>query len=230
LLDHFSNSSFYMIPVIAFMMGITGSLHCIAMCGAFSTSCSSTSRHQLLYQTGRMISYSLLGIIAGILGLSFQSFFKHPMVQVIPSIILGFFFVWWGISLYQNKKIEIVKIIPKSFMRLTTRLLGKSYQNPSSHGRSFSIGFLSAFLPCGLLYGVVISLALFQNPLVGMVGMFSFALGTIPGLVISPIIIKKIMKPLKELLPKTTSLSLVGLGLITIIYRIYISYEQATCH
>ena len=106
----------------------------------------------------------------------------------------------------------------------------KAYGMKTGQMRSFLTGFLSALLPCGLLYGIILSFAVLQNPFSAGLGMISFGLGTIPALTIAPQLILKFLKPIKNSWPKLSSLSLISLGLITISYRMAVAYEQASCH
>jgi sulfite exporter TauE/SafE len=219
-----------MIPAASFLMGITGSIHCVAMCGAIATSCSSKISHNINYQVGRIISYSLLGLLAGYMGSSFKQISDNPYIKNIPAFMLGLFFIYWGLSTFFNKKSLIT--LPKSVSSLLHNVLGKFYGKKESRYRSLMIGLLTALLPCGLLYGVIISLAMFQNMFIGLIGMLFFCLGTIPALIISPTLIQKIIKPIRDQFPKATSLTLIIFGLLTISYRIYSSYGEAAaaCH
>lgn len=218
-----------MVPAIAFMVGITGSIHCTVMCGAIATTCSSKVSHNINYQIGRVISYTTLGLIAGIMGSSFKSLSDNAYVKNVPAFLLGLFFVYWGISIFLNKK-KLIKL-PLKLSMFINKTLGKYYGKRQSRQRSLMIGLLTALLPCGLLYGVIISLAMFQNPIVGMVGMLFFSLGTIPALFISPTLIQKAIKPIQNKFPKMMSMTLISFGLFTITYRIYTSYESAiACH
>lgn len=223
-----SNGPIYMILLSAFMMGLAGGLHCIGMCGPLAMSCNQKS-HRYVYQLGRLVSYSLLGIIAGFFGHGFQNYFEHPLTKLVPTLFLCLIFIVWGISIYFNKKISL----PVSFKgsRLLQKMLGRAYSKPAGRYRSFSIGLFSVLLPCGMLYGVLISLTIFNNPFIGGLGMALFALGSAPSLLFSPMIISKVLKPIKDSYPKHISLGLISLGLITILYRGYSIYGQATqCH
>ncbi len=218
-----------MIPAAAFLMGVTGSIHCVAMCGAIATTCSSKVSYNINYQVGRVISYSTLGLIAGLMGTSFRQLSDNPYIKNIPAFMLGLFFIYWGVSTLLNRK-SLIKL-PVSLSAYLHNTLGRFYGKSESSYRSLMIGLLTALLPCGLLYGVVISLAMFQNPLSGFLGMFSFCLGTIPALFISPTIIQKMIQPLQRKFPKAMSMTLISFGLLTISYRIYTSYETAAaCH
>ncbi len=228
LFNEFNQAGLAGIPLVGFLAGLGGSLHCVGMCGAFATSCSSRSGGVVFYNSGRLTSYTAMGILSGFLGASFTYLFKDPWISALPAIILGFFFLFWGYNSLRGKSVALK--LPSSLNKLIQRRLGKVYIMQSGGFRSFLLGSLSVFLPCGLLYGVMLALATFQDPFMGALGMLSFGLGTLPAMALAPAAITKILRPLKEQWPKFTSFGLISLGLITIIYRMVIAYEQASCH
>lgn len=228
LLINISQASLWGICAIGFTAGLAGSLHCVGMCGAFATSCSQSKEHLFSYHLGKMTSYALLGGAVGLIGSSFTYLTDDPYMKVIPSILMGLFFIFIGIKSLKRKRVSIP--LPQKIQRKAQGLMVESYSMRQGTPRSFSLGFLSALLPCGLLYGVLFSFAVLQNPFSGAIGMLSFGLGTIPALTIAPTLLTKIIKPLKEEWPKLTSLGLISLGFVTITYRMVIAYGQASCH
>lgn len=229
LLIKISQASLPGVAIIGISVGLLGSLHCIGMCGAFATSCAQKKDHMVAYHFGKVTSYSLLGLLTGLLGASFSGLVTSPTFKIIPTILLGGFFIYLGIkSLFFKNQKGIV--LPENLQAFVEKRLGKAYRLPTGNFRSFSIGLLSAFLPCGLLYSTLFAFAALQNPLYGMVGMATFSLGTIPALTFAPHLILKIFQPLKQSWPKISSLALISLGLITISYRMVLTYGQASCH
>jgi uncharacterized protein len=228
LFSEFNQAGLAGVPLVGLLAGLGGSLHCIGMCGAFATSCSQKSSGLALYNSGRLTSYTIMGLLSGLLGASFTYLFKDPWISALPAIILGAFFLFWGYNSWRGKSTALK--LPHFLRNQINQSIGKIYIMKSKHLRSFFLGFFSVFLPCGLLYGVILALAAFQDPFMGALGMLSFGLGTLPAMAIAPTAIIKIIKPIKEHWPRLTSLSLISLGLITIIYRMVIAYEQASCH
>lgn len=228
LFSKFNEAGLAGIPLVGFLAGLGGSLHCVGMCGAFATSCSNKSGGLGLYNTGRLSSYTLMGVLSGFLGASFTYLFKDPWISSLPGVILGFFFLLWGYNSLRGKSTAVK--LPNAVNSLIQKRLGKVYLMNSGGVRSYLLGALSVFLPCGLLYGVILALATFQDPLMGALGMLSFGLGTLPAMAFAPSAITKILRPFKEQWPRLTSLGLIFLGLSTIIYRMVIAYEQASCH
>jgi sulfite exporter TauE/SafE len=230
LLIKISEVSLLGIIPIGIGVGLFGSLHCIGMCGAFATSCSTQRHHSFAYHGGKILSYGLLGSIASLFGASFTYLFEDPYFKAIPAVLMGFLFVWLGLKSFSGVPKQELISMPKFLRSWVERGLGKSYQKEAGALRSFSIGFFSAFLPCGLLYGTLLAFAALQSPIHGALGMMSFSIGTIPGLTIAPHVLLKVLKPLKESWPRVSNIALVSLGLITISYRLVLAYGQANCH
>ncbi len=228
LFNEFNQAGLAGVPLVGFLAGLGGSLHCVGMCGAFATSCSSKSGGVAFYNSGRLTSYTMMGVLSGFLGASFTYLFKDPWISSIPALILGFFFLFWGYNSFRGKSTAFK--LPSFANKIIQKRMGSIFLMQSSKVRAFLLGSLSVFLPCGLLYGVMLALATFQDPFMGALGMLSFGLGTLPAMAIAPTAMTKVLRPFKAQFPKFTSFGLISLGLITIIYRMVIAYEQASCH
>lgn len=229
LLIKISQASLPGVALIGVTIGLVGSLHCIGMCGAFATTCAQKKNHLVSYHFGKITSYSLLGLLTGFLGAGFTNLVEDPNFKIIPTVILGAFFIYLGVkSLFFQDKQGIK--LPKLLQNFIEKRLGSVYRLPQGNTRSFFVGLLSAFLPCGLLYSTLFAFAALQSPLFGFVGMAAFSIGTIPALTFAPHLILKVFKPIKQSWPKISSFALISLGLITISYRMVMTYGQASCH
>lgn len=213
------------IALASFGTGLIGSVHCLTMCGAFSSQCSKNGQNHL-YQIGRILCYTILGISAGVLGEKVTHYFQNPYFKAIPAIFMGLILIFIGLRAYF--KSSQGKDKNHAWNKVVQKLYSFGFNQKSTHIQSFLLGLFSGLLPCGLLYGVLISLTAFQSPLWGGIGMASFALGTVPILAFGPSFIFKFIKPLKNRWERGTSLSLISIGLITIIFRVVVAYEQ--CH
>ena len=166
----------------ALTIGIFGSLHCVGMCGPIAMALPLTTAEKskvilqsLLYHTGRIFTYSLLGIMMGLLGwgIVFVGYQKVISIGIGILLILSVLF-----SISFERKLYNIRWVQLFFDNIKSRL-GKllSIKNNSS---AFSIGFLNGFLPCGLVYialaGAVTTGGVWQGGLY----MASFGLGTLP--------------------------------------------------
>ena len=172
----------------AFIMGLAGSLHCIGMCGPLALSLPVSHDNNLsrisgglIYNSGRILSYTSMGLIVGSLG----KLIIATRWQSNLSIALGLIILLY---LLFSKKYFLRKspfghfstaiALGKPFMLLRQQL-GKLFQskNPSS---LLFIGVLNGFLPCGLIYLALTSSIITANPVNGGMFMLFFGLGTFP--------------------------------------------------
>lgn len=200
------------------------------MCGGLVTATCEKGQDIFRYQIGRLIGYMGLGLFAGFLGslLNFEN--SSPLVSVIPGIVIGFLFLFWGIQSFRGKKAELP--MPKFMSKFYTFLWQKLVYKNIGFSKSFFTGLISIFLPCGLLYGVVLGTMALQHPLVALTSMFFFWLGTVPSMVVAPHIFQKVLRPFKNKLPKTYAVSLILIGVMTVSFRVvkFNELKKATSH
>ena len=163
---------------VAFILGLLGSLHCAAMCGplmlALPGRAAGAGRFitgRIIYQLGRVLTYGLLGIVAGLVG---KSLFLVG-VQRWLSIALG---VAVLVGFLVSKKVALAVPV----VRLVTLL--KTAMSAQLRRRDFSslalLGMLNGLLPCGLVY-VALAGAVARGGLwEAVVFMAVFGLGTLP--------------------------------------------------
>lgn len=172
-----------------FVIGLITSIHCIAMCGGINLSQTlqkDTSaevsramfRNTLEYNTGRVISYTVIGgVLGGIgalagIGSSLQtSTFFQGMLKLLAGIIM----VVMGVNMLGIftglRKLRIH--IPK-FGKNVKLKSGRKPRTP------FFVGLCNGFMPCGPLQSMQVVALASGNPLAGALSMFCFSLGTVP--------------------------------------------------
>lgn len=205
------------------IVGLVGSLHCTSMCGPLSTACSKNTQDIFLYQIGRIFSYLVLALICSLIGKQFIQMISHSFWSVIPSLLLGIFFIFIGLKNIQifKDKFQNSKLLEKFNKKTFSFFLNSK----SSFFRSFGVGFSSIFLPCGFLYGVIFALTTFHEPLNAFLTLFAFWLGTLPAMIMAPSLLFSIIKPIQNRFPLIINSSFVILGFSTIIFRLLTWYE-----
>lgn len=168
---------------ILFVVGLITSLHCVAMCGGINLSqCVGYNKGEasdgfsklkpsLLYNTGRVISYTIIGGIVGALGsvVSFSGAAKGAV-----TILSGVFMVIMGLNML-NIFPWLRKINPRM-----PRFFGNKIHSGKGERSPFYVGLLNGLMPCGPLQAMQIY-ALGTGSFVGGAGaMFFFSLGTVP--------------------------------------------------
>lgn len=166
----------------ALIFGLLGSFHCIGMCGpiAFMLPVDRSNNFKkisqiTLYHIGRIFTYSLIGLLFGLLGKSFNLFgFQQQL-----SIIVGVFMIVMVLIPYKtfnkyNFSKPMFQLISKVKLALGKELKKKS---PDTF---LTIGFLNGFLPCGLVYMALFGALASGDALQGSLYMALFGMGTIP--------------------------------------------------
>ncbi len=180
------NLNFY----TALMIGLVGSLHCIGMCGPIAIALPLGHKNWwhrtlggLTYNTGRILTYGLLGALFGLLGQGIEM----AGLQRGASILIGIVMVLSVAfpALFKGK-IKIEQIL----FGYAGRMIGKFRKlfAINSFPSLFLIGLLNGLLPCGLVY-VAVAGALNTNSVAGgIVFMLVFGLGTVPVMLAIPLL------------------------------------------
>lgn len=231
LLNDLYSTSQVLLPWMTFLIGLVGSIHCAGMCGGLVMACGSKVSNNISYQLGRLVSYSILAILSGVIGSYFSFTKSSPIYSIIPGVLIGIVFIWLGIKVFlvNSSRIKIPNIVSKMIYSSWSKVLPQKGE-VVTRSTSFSIGAFSILLPCGLLYGVILALGSFNSPLWALLCIFTFWLGTLPMMGFAPNLIKIVLTPVAKRLPIITSLVLILLGIGTILHRIHMSYQTVSCH
>ncbi len=168
-------------------LGLLGGFgHCVGMCSPFVLFVSrryvapeagraAAFRAQLWYTAGRVLTYALLGALAGALGGVVQLAGALLGLQRAASVVAGTVLVLWAL-------VALSDLVPglesggSLFAKVAARLKGRVPGHP------FAIGLFLGLLPCGLLYSAVIAAVARGGPLEGALALTLFGLGTAPAL------------------------------------------------
>ena len=165
-----------------FGIGFLTSVHCIAMCGGINLTQSMVSsekqgnllRSNLLYNTGRIISYTLTGAICGGIGRTIG--ISGTLRGIIP-IIAGVFMLIMALRMLGLFRFLRGIKLPDSF-RFYKKLRLRFGGNKNSS--SFIIGLMNGLMPCGPLQSMQLYALSTGSVFRGAASMFLFSLGTVP--------------------------------------------------
>jgi len=174
----------------ALLLGLMGAGHCLAMCGGIISSLSVSSAADaerknwhfiLIYQIGRITSYTFFGAIAGWFGLQFNHISPLPILKILSGVLLIVMALyvsqfWMGLRYLEN----MGKLLWNKISPLTKHLL--PITNKTS---AFLLGSIWGWLPCGLVYtslGYALSLG---DTLSSASFMLIFGLGTLPATILA---------------------------------------------
>ncbi|MBC7418986.1 MAG: sulfite exporter TauE/SafE family protein [Pedobacter sp.] len=165
---------------LAFLMGLFGSLHCAVMCGPIMLSMPFQKQNYfgagvqlLLYQFGRILIYTILGLAVGALGSSLKVFSNQKTLSISIGIVLIVFTALQFSKTYKNRfsKLQLKALNPIS------KLMGKVM---SLKMWGLFAGMLNGLLPCGMVYLALATALNTGSTTSGAMFMFLFGLGTAP--------------------------------------------------
>ncbi len=176
---------------LAFIAGLAGSIHCLGMCGGIVAALSMTSRSgsprsrissQIFYNLGRITTYTLLGVVAGLIGSSLNlQALRSVAVWLVCAV--NIFVILVGLGSALGMTWLNLNFMESGAGQLLARPLRRALAGNSS--LSFlPVGLVLGFLPCGLVYGPLAVAAVSGSPLNGGAIMAALGLGTMPLLLI----------------------------------------------
>ncbi|TLP80309.1 sulfite exporter TauE/SafE family protein [Maribacter sp. ACAM166] len=203
----------------ALILGFMGSLHCIGMCGpiAFMLPVDRSNNFRKLsqigiYHFGRLLSYTILGFVFGLLGKGLYVFGLQQKLSILIGVLM---IITILLPVRKLNQYNLSKPIYKIISNIKSRL-GKALKRKTAD-TFLTIGFLNGFLPCGLVYMALFGAVAMGNPLQGGGYMLLFGLGTIP-LMTTAIYFGGLLKGTRRLkVQKMIPVFVVLIGLIFII-------------
>ena len=149
-----------------FLVGLMTSLHCVAMCGGLNiASAGNTRRRAVLYNLGRVVSYTLIGGIVGALGSAFS---LSAAVQAGIQFFAAAFMLLMALNL-----LGCFHFLPT--LRLPKKRTGL-FHSPSA----FAVGLANGLMPCGPLQAMQLFALSTGSWWMGALSMLCFSLGTVP--------------------------------------------------
>jgi uncharacterized protein len=221
----------------AISLGFLGSFHCIGMCGPIALSLPVHNKPPLLryllilsYNAGRILTYSVLGLLAGIIGRSFVLAGLQQALSIGVGVgLLAFTFIRFknGLAGYAF------------FLRIKT-VFAKVF-SIGSHSSLFLVGLLNGLLPCGLVYIGIAGAVASGGLLSGALFMAAFGAGTLPMMLFLPLAGSWItvgarvkMRKLLPVMVTTMALFLIlrglNLGIPYLSPKISTSEKSMVCH
>ncbi|RZM21603.1 MAG: sulfite exporter TauE/SafE family protein [Pedobacter sp.] len=196
---------------LAFLIGLLGSVHCVAMCGplAFAVPVQQLGWlpllwNKLVYQLGRIISYCLLGSIVGLVGAQiWQAGFQQGL-----SILSGILIIMAACS--RLFKLRILKGQGFRSLEFFNRVFGYALKHKANH---LIVGMINGFLPCGFVYLALAGALNTKTMFDGVSYMFWFGLGTVPMMLIATVAIGFVSLRIRQKLNSMMPYAMLLLGI-----------------
>lgn len=168
----------------AFIMGLAGAGHCLAMCGGLA---GAMGLHQsplrlLIYNLGRISSYALAGALVG--SAIFAASRLHPDALLLVRLLAGIMMIL--MALYLTRIWLGLTFLERGGAVLWRKLQPLTRQFPPNAAtpKLYIAGMLWGWLPCGLVYSALSWAALSGDAVNGALTMLAFGLGTLPSMLI----------------------------------------------
>ena len=195
-------------------VGLAGAPHCIGMCGGIVAALGSSGpRWSLIlgYNLGRILSYALVGLLAGLLG-SFAADYLAlgPILRTAAALMLIL------MGLYLSNIWRVLTVLESAGRRLWRHIqpLIVRISPARSFAHALPLGMLWGWLPCGLVYSALATALTMGSLWGGGLAMLAFGLGTLPAMLASGWFAGQLHRlASKPALRLSLAMLLVGLGL-----------------
>ena len=181
-----------LLPVLttAFVTGLLGSAHCFGMCGGISglfamnvnvASLKTQFPKAIAYNAGRVLSYAILGAAVAVLGKTLVSGIRE--IAAAGRFASGGVIILVGLLLACGWR--ILAPLESAGAKIWNRIApaAKGLVPVESVAQALGLGLIWGWLPCGLVYSVLLLAATTAEPTSGGLVMVAFGLGTMPAMI-----------------------------------------------
>lgn len=162
----------------AIVLGLAGSLHCAGMCSPLAMAVTAKKPfviNKVIYNTGRIFTYGILGVLAAMFG----GLFSLTAYQGVLSFTMGAIFLLMGVGAITGINIPYLSGGLNKLTLALKKLFGFWLQKKQASS-IFIMGMLNGLLPCGLTYLALTYCFILPTAMDGFIFMLMFGLGTWP--------------------------------------------------
>jgi len=217
----------------AFLVGLLGGVHCVGMCGGIVTALSfglpadqrsgfARWRYLLAYNGARVLSYTAAGAVLGGVGwlaANWSGLYRFQqglnLVAALFMIALGLYLGGWWQGLARIERVGGLV-----WKRLEP--LGRRFLPVRTPVQAFLLGTIWGWLPCGLVYSVLVWAVATGDPVYGAALLFSFGVGTLPNLLLMGAAASGLSARVRD--PRTRHLA----GFLVLVFGLYSLFRAIT--
>jgi sulfite exporter TauE/SafE len=203
-----------------FIVGLLGGGHCAGMCGGIVGALSLQSPQgggaallvQLAYNLGRIGSYMLAGLLAGLLGQAAGNLMplQHSLYLFASLMLIAMGLYLLGITQFLTPLERGGQVLWQRIQPLTKRFLPVR-----GIAQALPLGLLWGWLPCGLVYSALTTALAAGSAGKGALLMFAFGLGTLPNLLLAGLLLARFRRFAQARVTRMVSgLLVLGYGII----------------
>jgi sulfite exporter TauE/SafE/copper chaperone CopZ len=211
-----------------FVIGLLTSIHCVAMCGGIALSQSVGTqcprpdsdkpdvaerlrqlRPGLLYNAGRVVSYTAIGAAVGALGAVFGF---SPVVKGIIAALAGAFMIAHALRMMGviRSSLSAAYLVPASLRKST-----EAFASRMRRGGPFAVGILNGLMPCGPLQTMQLYALGTGSAIAGALSMLVFSAGTVPLMLLFGLTAAFLPRKFVPIMVKASAVLVMFLGVVT---------------
>lgn len=172
----------------AFVAGLAGGAHCAAMCGGIAAALRAPRsaahggrwRLPLAYSAGRIASYAFAGALAGALGQTGLALRGGAGLQHALMALAGLSLLLVALQVAGVAPVARAVEAAGTVLWRCVRPFSGRFLPADTAPRAFGLGLVWGWLPCGLVYAVLLSALATADPWYGALALAAFGLGTLP--------------------------------------------------
>ena len=206
------------IVITGFILGLTSNLHCIGMCGpiAMAIPMNRTNNLTILsgtlqYNSGRILTYAILGMIVGSIGLTLNTFGILQWLSIAAGI--GLIIFAWHEFLKRHISVKLPKVGIQS--RLNSGF-GKIIRSKSPF-KLILLGALNGLLPCGMVFLGLINAIRAGEIMYSGLAMAAFGVATLPSMIFVTFMANKINGDFRQKLNRIVPYMLTIVGILVVL-------------
>ncbi|RAV29322.1 sulfite exporter TauE/SafE family protein [Sinomicrobium soli] len=205
--------------ISAFILGIAGGFHCVGMCGPIALMLpldrSNGARRAVQlgnYHLGRILTYTLIGLMFGILGLGFRFFGVQQQFSVITGLVMI-------VAVLFPRLMRRKGMLPPWYYRFVSAVKNRlgALMRKRSAKTFFLAGLFNGLLPCGMVYMAVLGAMTTDSLWEGGAYMAFFGLGTVPLMTVAVYLGNLLTPAVRHRVRKLVPVVVVGMGVLFIV-------------
>lgn len=205
-----------------FLLGLTGTGHCLGMCGPFALAVSAGSARpavvvwrQAGYQLGKATSYVFIGVVLLLASRVVDAQWPLLRFQTVLGWLVGA--VMFAMGVAYAFEIRLPSRVQTWWKGSAVCGLLTGLQGSPSLAKSVLLGWVNGFLPCGLSMMALLALANTGSTVGVVVGAYVFGFATMPGLLALALLGQRIGLSQRRWLVRIGGVALMIFGLLTLV-------------